>query len=168
MGSGDGVIGRLGLTCIHYHVQIAGGNLQCSNKALSPVLGDDLESAVGCGEESKRKWIYTPGQLIHFVVQQKLTQHCKATIPQFYKQNSKKINCEFYTHISSSSCMSGITHRIQEQRNKYDLCPSVSSGRGKHIINSELLSAGPCWLHFHFQGRGQRLGGRASVASQHF
>lgn len=98
----------------------------------------------------------------------KLTQHRKTTIPQFYKQNSKKINCEFYTHISSSSCMSGITHKIQEQRNKYDLCPSVSAGRGKHSINSELFSPGPCWLHFHFQGRGQRLGGRASVASQHF
>ena len=34
------------------------------------------------GERYKREGIYVYTQLIHFVVQQKLTQHCKATIPQ--------------------------------------------------------------------------------------
>ena len=32
------------------------------------------------GKESKKEWIYVYVQLIHFAVQQKLTQLCKATI----------------------------------------------------------------------------------------
>ena len=34
------------------------------------------------GKESKKEWIYVYVQQIHFAVQQKLAQHCKATIPQ--------------------------------------------------------------------------------------
>ena len=34
----------------------------------------------GVGGRSEREGIYVYIQLIHFVVQQKLTQHCKATI----------------------------------------------------------------------------------------
>ena len=29
------------------------------------------------GKESKKGWIYVHIQLIHFAIQQKLTQHCK-------------------------------------------------------------------------------------------
>ena len=36
-------------------------------------------------ERSKRERIYVYIQLIYFVVQQKLTQHCKATIAQLKK-----------------------------------------------------------------------------------
>ena len=34
------------------------------------------------GKESKKEWIYVYVKLIHFAVQQKLTQHCKSTILQ--------------------------------------------------------------------------------------
>ena len=39
----------------------------------------------GVGGRSEREGIYVYIQLIHFVVQQKLTQHCKATILQLKK-----------------------------------------------------------------------------------
>ena len=35
------------------------------------------------GGRSKREGIYVYIELIHFGVQQELTHHCKATIPQF-------------------------------------------------------------------------------------
>ena len=41
------------------------------------------------GRKSKEEGIYVHMWLIHFAVQQKLTQHCKATILQFKKK--KKI-----------------------------------------------------------------------------
>ena len=45
-----------------------------------------------CGDlngRSKREGIYAYIQLIHFIVQQKLTQHCKATIPPKKKKKKK-------------------------------------------------------------------------------
>ena len=55
------------------------------------VLCDDLEGWDGGGVEGrlKRKGIYVYLQLIHFV-RQKLTQHCKVIIPQFYKASWKE------------------------------------------------------------------------------
>ena len=38
------------------------------------------------GEGSKREVIYVYIWLIHFIVQWKLAQHCKATIPQLKKE----------------------------------------------------------------------------------
>ena len=38
----------------------------------------------GVGEKARREGIYVYIQLIHFSVQKKLTQHCKAIIPQFF------------------------------------------------------------------------------------
>lgn len=67
------------------------------------MLCDDLESAVGCCEGSKRRGYTHPHGW--FTLQQKLTQHCKATIPPFYKQNSKK-NKLFsvnFTHMSQAA-----------------------------------------------------------------
>ena len=40
------------------------------------------------GGRSKREGIYVYIHLIHFVVQQKLTQHCRVTIPQFKKKKN--------------------------------------------------------------------------------
>ena len=40
------------------------------------------------GERLKREGIYVNIQLIHFVVELKLTQHCKAVILQFFKKNT--------------------------------------------------------------------------------
>ena len=50
------------------------------------MLCDDPEGSdgVGVGGRFKRQGIYVYLQLIHFV-RQKLTQHCKVIIPQFYK-----------------------------------------------------------------------------------
>ena len=52
------------------------------------MLCDDLDGwdGGGLGGRSKREGIYVYIQLIHFVVQQKLTQHCKANILQYKKK----------------------------------------------------------------------------------
>jgi len=53
------------------------------HRKLSLMLWDDLEGWMGVdGREVQRLGIYACIQLIHFVVQQKLTQHCKAIILQ--------------------------------------------------------------------------------------
>ena len=51
---------------------------------------DDLEGWMvgGVGGRLQREGIYVYIELIHFVVQQKLTQHCKAIILQFKKKRS--------------------------------------------------------------------------------
>ena len=56
---------------------------------LSSMLREDREGwdGSGVGGRLKRERIYVYLQLIH-VVQQKLTQHCKAIIPQFKKINN--------------------------------------------------------------------------------
>ena len=43
--------------------------------------GDLEEWDEGEGGRSKREGIFVYIQLIHFLVQQKLTQHCKANLP---------------------------------------------------------------------------------------
>ena len=42
------------------------------------------------GKESKKEWIYVYVLLLHFAVQQKLTQHCKSTILQSLKMGYLK------------------------------------------------------------------------------
>ena len=61
-------------------------------RELSSVLCGDLEAwdGAGVGGRPKRKGIYVYTLLIHFVVQQTLTRHCKATIPQRGKKVSQK------------------------------------------------------------------------------
>ena len=62
-----------------------------SNRELSSVLCDDLAEWDGGGEGSvDRKGIYVYLQLIHTVIQQKLTQHCKQLSFNKYR-NKKKI-----------------------------------------------------------------------------
>ena len=51
-----------------------GSSAQCS------VMTERSEIGVGMGGRFKREGIYVYIQLIHFIVQQKLTQHCKAII----------------------------------------------------------------------------------------
>ena len=52
---------------------------------LPVVLSDDVDSGIGgrVGERSKREGIYVYIELIHFLVQQKLSQHSKAILFQF-------------------------------------------------------------------------------------
>ena len=57
------------------------------------------------GGRCKREGIYVYIQLIHFIVQQKLTQHCKATLPQLKK---KKRESDVVLHIKRNS-------QLQEQ-----------------------------------------------------
>ena len=45
---------------------------------------------MGRGARSKREGTYAYTWLNHFVVQQQLTQHCKAIILQFKKKKKKK------------------------------------------------------------------------------
>ena len=48
-------------------------------------LCDDLDGWAGCGRGPRRRgYLYMYMELIHFVVQQKLTQHCKTTILQIF------------------------------------------------------------------------------------
>ena len=57
-------------------------------RKLSLVLCDDLEGWDGGGVQGrfKREGIYEYIWLIQFIVQQKLTKHCKAIILQFLKK----------------------------------------------------------------------------------
>ena len=43
------------------------------------------------GGSLKREGTYVHIQLIHFAVQQKLTLHCKATVPQLKKKNKSPL-----------------------------------------------------------------------------
>ena len=66
---------------------------------------DDLERWDGewVGGEFKTEGIYVYIRLIHVVVQQKLTQHCKAIRPQlnFFKiQKKKKKSSRLYVYFS--------------------------------------------------------------------
>ena len=51
------------------------------------MLCDDGAGGLGVGGRPEREGMYVHLQLIHFVVQQKLTQHCKAVILQLKKKN---------------------------------------------------------------------------------
>ena len=55
----------------------------------------------GVGGSFKRKGIQVHIGLIHAAVQQKLTQHCKAIIPQFVKNNLKIVKVK----VKSLSCV---------------------------------------------------------------
>ena len=55
----------------------------CVAQRLSPMLCDNLEVGDGSvGERLRMGGIYEYVWLIHFVVQWKLTQHCKAVVLQ--------------------------------------------------------------------------------------
>ena len=60
----------------------------CVAKKLSLVLCDDREVWRGV-ERLKREMIYAYTRLIHFLVQQKPTEHCKAITLQFLKIERK-------------------------------------------------------------------------------
>ena len=62
------------------------GNLHRAQRALCNLGGCDGD---GVGEESKRELLYVYIQLIHFLVQRKLTQHRKAIILQLKKQQEQ-------------------------------------------------------------------------------
>ena len=51
----------------------------------------------GVGGRLQREGIYVYIELIHFVVQQKLTQHCKAIILQLKKKKKKRSDYTFVT-----------------------------------------------------------------------
>ena len=55
---------------------------------LPMVLSDDIDSGIGgrVGERSKKEGIYVYIELIHFIVQQKLSQHHKADLFQLKKR----------------------------------------------------------------------------------
>ena len=57
---------------------------QITNKNVLYSTGNSFQCSVmtSMGMESRREWIYVYVWLIHFAVQQKLTQHCKSTILQ--------------------------------------------------------------------------------------
>ena len=69
------------------------------HRELSQMLCDNLEAiSPRGGGRSKSRGIYVYMWLIHFFVQQKLTQHCQTTILQLKK---KKIICAQTYHTAS-------------------------------------------------------------------
>ena len=55
------------------------------------------------GGKSKKEGIYVYIWLIHFILQQKLTQHCKATILQLKKKKrSNRSTLNTFIHVVSS------------------------------------------------------------------
>ena len=73
----------------------------CTGKKLSLVLCDDLEVWRRGGEAQEGEDICIYTQLIHFVVQQKPTQCCKAITLQFLKIEIKKIKLSCWQRVSS-------------------------------------------------------------------
>ena len=61
-----------------------GSSAQCS------VMTERSEIGVGMGGRFKREGIYVYIQLIHFIVQQKLTNHWKAILHQFFFKDHSK------------------------------------------------------------------------------
>ena len=57
-------------------------------------------AGLGVGGRPKREGIYVYMQLAHFTLQRKLTQHCKATTPQFKKKENLFLLC-----LKNKSCM---------------------------------------------------------------
>ena len=70
--------------------QLVGKCCGAQGAQLPWVLCDDRAGGLGVGGRPEREGMYVHLQLIHFVVQQKLTQHCKAVILQLKKK--KKIS----------------------------------------------------------------------------
>ena len=89
-----GIIGRVALTYTQYHVYNKKLVGSCC-VAQGPQPGA-LWWPTGVGGRPNREGIYVHIQLIHFIVQQKLTQHHKATISHS-KNKQKKIVCPFRT-----------------------------------------------------------------------
>ena len=54
------------------------------HRELSLVLGGDLGLGWGEGSSRGRGYMYIYIWPIHFIAQQRLTQHCRATIPPFF------------------------------------------------------------------------------------
>ena len=64
-------------------------------QGVSAGLRDDLDGRDGGGQwesgrEIQQRGVYVCTQLIHFAVQQKLRQYCKATPPQLQNRQKKK------------------------------------------------------------------------------
>ena len=80
--------------CTHEcHVWTASGHLPYCQGTRSVLCGN-LESW-----DEDRIYVYI--ELIHFIVEQKLTQHCKVTIPQFKKKRFE----EFSKTMKPFSCI---------------------------------------------------------------
>ena len=71
------------------------------NKDLLYSTGNSTQYSVMIymGKESKKEWKYVYAWLIHFAVQQKVTQHCKSTGLQL-KKKRQKLKCPTSSLIS--------------------------------------------------------------------
>ena len=88
-----GQIERVELRYIHHHLKTRQQEPAVQRRELSTLFCDDLEGwSGGMGGRFKREGIYVYTWLIHFAVQKKLTQHCKASIFQFKKKKKKMPN----------------------------------------------------------------------------
>ena len=74
----------------------------CLARGLSSVLCDDLNGWDGGGmrERSKREGANVYIWLIHFIVQQKPTQHCKAITPQQKKKKKDNVSLAKLTKVN--------------------------------------------------------------------
>ena len=114
-GRGVGQTGRLGFT-LPYVKQIASGKLLQSTGSSTWYFLMTQRGGVrrGDGNSLKREGTYVYTQLIHFVVQQKLTQHCRATIQQFFKKIQQyrhviqTFECKY--HNSQLKDLKAVTH----------------------------------------------------------
>ena len=79
VGSGGGMYWKIG---IDIYTLLFIKQLINENLPYSPGISTQCSVVVCMGRVSKKEWIYIYVQLIHFAIQQKLTQHCKMTILQ--------------------------------------------------------------------------------------
>ena len=68
------------------------------------MLYDDLRAGMGgeVGGRFKKEEVYVDIQLIHIIVQQELTQHCKVIIPQLRKKRALGV-IGIFQHVQMSS-----------------------------------------------------------------
>ena len=79
--------------------------IRCIAGSSAPQLCDDPDGwDEAAAERVKREGLHVYTELIHFVVQQKLTPHCKTTLPQLKKKNKFSIG----SAITQPSFLAGI------------------------------------------------------------
>ena len=90
--------------------QIASGNLLYNTGSSAQCSVMTQMDRVGGGREG----IYVYIQLIHLIVQQKLTQHCKATILQIKKKERKQYIFAWHTSdVAIMTCNSKVATWLQ-------------------------------------------------------
>ena len=112
--------------------QIASGKLlyNPSSSAQCSVMTQKGGVEQGVGGRLKMKGIQLHLQLIHVVVQQKLTQHCKTII----HQKKKKRQRQFSSLLKDPSCLFPVISALSQYKSQVNIFFSSTSYTWKHKL----------------------------------